>query len=90
MFIRSLIAAGVAAGLMVSAANAVTVVNTDKAKVAFVYTPHNGKAHHYTLAANHHRSFACKSGGTFTIGKSVESCSAKTAKILIKGGRLAI
>lgn len=88
MIVRSLIAAGLAAGLMVSAANAVTVVNTDKAKASFVYTPKGGKAHHYTLAANHHMKFFCSYGGSFTLGKSTEACTAKTSQIMIKAGKL--
>jgi hypothetical protein len=87
MIIRSLIAAGMAAGLMVSAANAVTITNTESAKAYFTYTPKSGKPHSYTLAANHHMSLACKDGGTFTLGKSTENCSAKTAQILIKGSK---
>ena len=90
MFIRTLVAATFAAGLMVSAAGAVTVVNAEKTKVSFVYTPKGGSAHHYTLAANHHRNFACKSGGTFTLGKSTETCTPDTARIMIKAGKLVI
>ena len=85
MIIRSLVAAGMAAGLMVSAANAVTITNMETAKASFIYTPKGGKAHHYTLAANHHMNLTCKNGGTFTLGSSNEYCTAKTAKILIKG-----
>jgi hypothetical protein len=88
MIIRSLIAAGFSTGLMVSAASAVTVVNTDKMKASLVYTPKGGKAHHYTLAANRHLKFACKSGGTLMLGKSSEPCTAKTGKITIKAGKL--
>lgn len=87
MIIRSLLAAGVAAGLMVSAANAVTIVNTDKTRETFVYVPKGGKAHHYSLAANHHIKLACSSGGTLMLGKSTEACTAKTTEIKIKSGK---
>ncbi len=69
---------------MVSAANAVTVTNMAPTKANFAYTPSGGKAHHYTLASNHHVNLACKDGGTLTIGKSNEICTAKTGKIMLK------
>ncbi len=73
-----------AAGLMASAANAVTVTNMAPAKASFIYTPKGGKAHHYTLAASHHLNLACNGGGMLTIGKSNEPCTAKTDKIMLK------
>jgi hypothetical protein len=87
VIIRTLAAAAMAASLMVSAANAVTVTNMEPTKANFVYTPNGGKAHHYSLAANHYRNFACKEGGTFTIGKLNETCTAKTEKILLKASK---
>ena len=87
MIIRTLSAAAMAAGLMVSAANAVTVTNMEPAKANFVYTPKGGKAHHYSLAANRHMNLACKDGGTLTIGKSNETCTAKTDKIMLKASK---
>ena len=87
MMTRYLVAAAMAAGLMVSAANAVTVTNMEPAKANFVYTPKGGKAHHYTLAASHHVNLACKDGGTLSIGKSNETCTAKTEKIMLKASK---
>jgi hypothetical protein len=87
MMTRYLAAVAMAAGLMVSAANAVTVTNMAPTKANFVYTPAGGKAHHYTLAANHHVNLACKDGGTLTIGKSNEACTAKTSKIMLKASK---
>jgi hypothetical protein len=87
MIIRTLAAAGMAAGLMVSAANAVTVTNMAPTKANFVYTPAGGKAHHYALAANRHINLACKNGGTLTIGKSNETCTAKTENIMLKASK---
>ena len=90
MIVRSLLAAAISIGLLATAANAVTVTNTDKTTHHLIYTPKGGKAEHVALAANHHRVFACKTGGTIALGKSTESCSAKTAKITIKAGKLVI
>lgn len=87
MMTRYLVAAAMAAGLMVSAANAVTVTNMEPAKANFVYTPKGGKAHHYTLAANHKVNIACKDGGTLSIGKSNETCASKTEKIMLKASK---
>ncbi len=87
MIVRTLIAAGLAAGLAVTAANAMTVVNSDKTGHEFSFTPKNGKLHRYTLAGHHHRTIDCRSGGTVALGKSVQSCDAKTARIFIKSGK---
>ena len=87
MITRYLAAAAMAAGLMVSAANAVTVTNMAPTKASFVYTPTGGKAHHYTLAANHHVNLACKDGGTLRIGKSNETCTSKTEMINLKASK---
>ena len=87
MMTRYLVAAVMATGLIVSAANAVTVTNMAPTKANFVYTPTGGKAHHYTLAANHKVNIACKDGGTLSIGKSNETCTAKTEKIMLKASK---
>lgn len=88
MIARVFIATGLAAGLMVSAANAVTVSNMDKTAQRLVFTPKGGHAYHYTLSAHHNRTIDCKGGGTVALGKDIQSCDARTAKIAIKGGKL--
>jgi hypothetical protein len=88
--IRILLAAAVATGLAASAASAAVITNADTASAAITFTPKHGKAMHFTLKPHHYRTLACKSGGTVTLGKNSLSCSAKTAKIQIKGGKLVI
>lgn len=88
MISRILLATGLAAGLMVSAASATTVVNMDKSAHKIAFLPKGGHIHHYSVAAHHHRSLDCKPGGTVSLGKSSLACDAKTAKITIKGGKL--
>lgn len=90
MITRFLAATGVAAALMVSAASAMTVVNGDGSAHKIVFTPRHGHAHHYSVAAHHHRSIDCKSGGTLMLGKLSQSCDAKTAKITIKAGKFSM
>ena len=87
---RPLLAAVVVAGLAIPAASAMTVVNQDKTTAHFVFIPKHGKAMHVALKAHHYQSFDCKAGGELTLGKSTEVCSAKTAKVWIKGGKLVI
>lgn len=87
MIIRTLIAAALATGLATAAANAMTVINSDKSGHEFSFTPKNGKLHRYSLAGHHHRSIDCRSGGTVTMGKLAQSCDAKTARIFIKAGK---
>jgi hypothetical protein len=86
MITRILIATGFAAGLLVSAANAMTVSNLDNTAQRLVFTPKGGHAHYYTLAARHNRNLDCKGGGTLVLGKETHPCDGKTAKIVIKGG----
>jgi len=90
MITRILLATALAGGLMVSAANALTVVNTDKSPRQVEFTPKGGHMHRYTLAAHHQRSIDCKNGGTLALGKSSQSCDAKTAKISIRHGKFVI
>lgn len=88
--IRVLLAAAVASGLAVSAAGAAVITNTDKAPAALTFMPKHGKAQHFTLKYNHHRTLACKSGDTLMLGKGSISCSPAAARIIIKGGKLVI
>ena len=90
MLTRILIATGLAAGLMVSAASATTIVNTDKSAHMIAFLPKGGHTHHYSVAAHHQRGLDCKPGGTVTLGKSSLACDAKTAKITIKAGKLVL
>ena len=87
MITRIIAATGIATALMISAASAMTVVNTDTSLHKIMFVPKHGHAHHYSLAAGHHRSIDCKSGGMLTLGKDSQSCDAKTAKVTIKGGK---
>jgi hypothetical protein len=88
--IRTLIATSIAAGLMVSAAAATTVINDGSKSATVVFTPKHGASEHVTLRSHHYRTFDCKSGGTVSLGDDHMSCTAKTAKIVIKGGKLVI
>jgi len=90
MITRIFLATALAGGLMVSAANAVTVINTDKTPRLVEFTPKGGHMHRYTLAAHQHRSIDCKYGGTLSLGKSSQTCDAKTAKISIRHGKFVI
>lgn len=90
MITRILIATGLATGLFVSAANAVTVTNLDKNSQSVTFTPKGGHAHHYNIAAHRDRSIDCKSGGELSLGKLTRTCDAKTARISIKNGKFAM
>ena len=79
-----------AATLAAGAANATTVTNMDKSTASITYMPKHGKAMHFALKPHHYRTIACKDGGRLMFGKSTASCSAKTAKITVTGGKLVI
>jgi hypothetical protein len=40
------------------------------------------------LRSHHYKSFDCRSGGEVMLGKGNLACTAATAKIMIRGGRL--
>ena len=88
--IRTLLASALAAGLLVTGASAMTVVNDGPKTASFVFMPKHGKAQHVSLRSHHYRSFDCKAGGSVTYDSHTLDCSAKTAKSHIKGGKLVI
>jgi hypothetical protein len=83
-----LIAAALALGATVTAANALTVVNSDKVSHAVMITPHNGKTHKLVIKANHAGKYDCAKGCEVQLGKEKAHYDAKTHKIMIKGGKL--
>ena len=88
MITRILLASGLAAGLLVSAANAATVVNTDNKAHTLTVTFKNGHKQHLALAGHHHGNIKCSDGTSISLGKSSMACHANTAKLFIKGGKL--
>jgi hypothetical protein len=89
MKIRALMAGALALAFIVPAANAMTVYNTDKTAHTVIFTPAKGKPQHIALKAHAHRTLSCSAGGTLAMGKISETCTAKTAKVMIKNGKFA-
>lgn len=90
MITRILVASTLAASLMVTAANAVTVVNSDRTTHHIIVQPKDGHMMRYTLAGHQHRSLDCKPGSTLKLGKESQTCDAKISKIFIKAGKFSI
>ena len=90
MISRIVLASGLAAALLVPAANAATLVNADSATHSVTVTPKGGHKLTYKLPGHHHQRIDCKTGTTVMVGKSTMSCDAKTAKLFIKSGKLAL
>jgi hypothetical protein len=90
MISRILLAGGLAAGLLVPAANAATVVNADSSPHTVVASHKDGKKVRLALAGHHHGHIKCSEGTTLSLGKSSVACHATTAKVFIKNGKLVL
>lgn len=91
MNIRVLVASALALAIVTpAAAFAMTIDNQDKAPYTLKVTPNGGKVMDVAVKASGQATFDCKSGATLTLGQSSETCTAKTAKISIKSGKLAM
>ena len=82
-----LIAAAIALGASVTAANALTVVNSDKVSHAVMITPQGGKAHKLVIKANKSGTYDCAKGCDLKLGKEKAHFDATTQKIMIKDGK---
>jgi hypothetical protein len=76
--------------LFAGAANATTVINQDKMQHHLRFTPMHGKLMRMTVKADGEATIDCRKGGVLRLGKSHETCNAKTMNIMIKGSKLAI
>jgi hypothetical protein len=82
-----LIAAAVALGATVTAANALTVVNSDKVSHAIMITPQGGKAHKLVIKANKSGKYNCDKGCDLQLGTEKAHSDDKTKTITIKDGK---
>lgn len=82
-----LIAAALALGTTVTAANALTLVNSDKVSHAVMITPQGGKVHKLVIKANHSGKYNCTKGCEIQLGSEKTHSDAKTMKITIKDGK---
>lgn len=90
MLNRAIIATVLAAAFLTVPAGAMTVKNKDQATAVLLYTPKGGAARRMEVAAHHSVDVDCRSGGRLQLGKSSAICTAKTAKVVIKNGKLVI
>jgi hypothetical protein len=82
-----LIAAALALGVTVTSANALTLVNSDKASHAVLITPMGGKAHKLVIKGNQSGTADCAKGCDVQLGKEKAHYDATTQKIMIKDGK---
>jgi hypothetical protein len=87
MIVRTLIAAVIAAPVFALAANAVTIVNSDRVPHHVAYVPTGGKAIKLTLKARQSKKLDCNAGGALTLGQATVACNVKSDKITIKNGK---
>jgi len=84
---RVLVAAAVALATIVPAANALTIVNQDKAAYTLTVTPTGGKAKEMALKAGGKLTANCKKGCDVSFNNQTMTYDNKTAKVLIKDGK---
>lgn len=87
MIVRILLATSLAAGMLVPAANALTLTNSDKAIRMITVMPNGGRMQHITLKGHHSASVNCVKGCELATGKQKASFDAKTMKVWIKKGK---
>jgi hypothetical protein len=82
-----ILAAALAALIAVPAANALTVVNADKATETITFSPKHGKHQHIALKRNHRVSLNCARGCELSLGKHKAMFTGKTARVWIRHGK---
>lgn len=82
-----LVAAALALAATVTSANALSIVNTDKANHAIMATPNGGKAHEFVIKARHTGHISCTKGCELQLGVAKTHFDGKVHKIWIKGGK---
>lgn len=89
MKIRLIFASLATLAVMATAANALSVVNTDKASYTIKVTPKGGKAMELTLKANATATIDCKAGCQLALNGKTQDVDAKATRIWIKSGAFA-
>lgn len=82
-----LVAAALALAATVTSANALSIVNTDKASHAVTATPAGGKAHEYVIKARQTGHINCAKGCELQLGVAKAHFDGKVHKIWIKSGK---
>lgn len=89
MNIRVLVASALALAIAAPAANALSVVNTDKAAYTIKVTPKGGKQMDVPVKANATATVDCKTGCKLSLNGKAQDVAAKTPTIWIKSGTFA-
>jgi hypothetical protein len=87
MKINILVATALAFATVIPAANALTIVNQDKAAYKLTVTPTGGKAKEVDLKANGKVNAACKKGCDVSFNNQTMTYEAKTKQVMIKDGK---
>lgn len=84
------IATALALAVLASAANALTLQNTDATVHTLKWTPKGGNATELSLKAAGSADIDCKAGCTLTMDGKDQSVDGKALKITIKGGKFVL
>lgn len=90
MRIHFLIALALALATTVTAANALTVINSDKISHALMVRPQGGKAHRLVIRANHSGRYDCVKGCELMLGARKTHLDGKVEKVWIKDGKFVL
>jgi hypothetical protein len=87
MNIRVLVASAIALAVAAPAANALSLINTDKTDYTVTVTPKGGKAADVAVKANATVDVDCKAGCQLALKGKTQDVDGKTAKMWIKAGQ---
>jgi len=87
MKINILVATALALATAIPAANALTIVNHDKAAYKITVTPTGGKAKELSLKADGKLNAECKKGCDVSFNNQTMTYDAKTKQVMIKDGK---
>jgi hypothetical protein len=82
-----LVAATLALAATVTSANALSIVNTDKANHAIMAKPNGGKVHEFVIKARQTGHINCAKGCELQLGVAKTHFDGKIHKIWIKSGK---
>ena len=90
MNIRIIAVSITALAIMATAANALSVVNTDNTAYTIKVTPKGGKAMNLALKPNASANVDCKAGCQLALNGKTQDVDGKAVKIWIKAGVFAV
>jgi hypothetical protein len=90
MKLRVLVASLLALAIVAPAANALTIVNSDKSDVTLKVKPMGSKLSELAIKAGDKADVDCKKGCELILGKVKQAVDSKATTVTIKGGKFVL